>query len=351
VQSLLRTAYSQNYVYLIKQPEDQYQVILEVKDSERATPADLNNLYVRSNTGGNFSGTGAGGGTITTTTGTAANLVPLRAVTSTKQIVGPQAVNHFNQFTSVTINFNLLPNFAIGDATKFIEDSFAQVHQQIPSVQATFQGEALVFRQLFKSLPLLLIAAIFVMYVILGILYESYVHPITVLFPAIVPAVVGGLFTLWAFGSSLSLYSVIGLFLLLGIVKKNGILVVDFALKRIDEGLSLREAIHEASLERFRPIVMTTFAALMGAVPLALGFGHDASARRPLGLVIVGGLIFSQMVTLFVTPVIYLWLEWFQEHVLDKVPFLRSAHMHHEGEPEPKEAGDGQIQPAPAGVR
>jgi HAE1 family hydrophobic/amphiphilic exporter-1 len=275
--------------------------------------------------------------------------VPLRAVTSTKQIVGPQAVNHFNQFTSVTINFNLLPDVAIGDATKFIEDSFAQVHQQIPSVQATFQGEALVFRQLFKSLPLLLIAAIFVMYVILGILYESYVHPITVLFPAIVPAVVGGLLTLWAFGSSLSLYSVIGLFLLLGIVKKNGILVVDFALKRIDEGLSLRDAIHEASLERFRPIMMTTFAALMGAVPLALGFGHDASARRPLGLVIVGGLIFSQMVTLFVTPVIYLWLEWFQEHILDRVPFLRSAHMHHEGELEPR--GDGKVrEPVPAGV-
>ena len=350
VQSLLRTAYSQNYIYLIKQPEDQYQVILEVKDSERAQPADLNNLYVRSNTGGSFSASGAGGGTIATTTGTTANLVPLRAVTSTKQVVGPQAVNHFNQFTSVTINFNLLPNVAIGDATKFIEDSFAQVHQQIPSVQATFQGEALVFRQLFKSLPLLLIAAIFVMYVILGILYESYVHPITVLFPAIVPAVVGGLFTLWVFGSSLSLYSVIGLFLLLGIVKKNGILVVDFALKRIDEGLSLREAIHEASLERFRPIMMTTLAALMGAVPLALGFGHDASARRPLGLVIVGGLIFSQMITLFVTPVIYLWLEWFQERVLDKVPFLRSAHMHHEGEPIPHPAGtgDGELEPAGA---
>src|SRR5438093_672288 len=255
----------------------------------------------------------------------------------------------FNQFTSVTINFNLLPNVAIGDATKFIEDSFAQVHQQIPSVQATFQGEALVFRQLFKSLPLLLLSAIFVMYVILGILYESYVHPITVLFPAIVPAVVGGLFTLWVFGSSLSLYSVIGLFLLLGIVKKNGILVVDFALKRIDEGLSLREAIHEASLERFRPIMMTTLAALMGAVPLALGFGHDASARRPLGLVIVGGLIFSQMITLFVTPVIYLWLEWFQERVLDKVPFLRSAHVHH-GEPAPHPAGtgDGELEPASA---
>ena len=347
VESLLRTAYSQNYVYLIKQPEDQYQVILEVQDNERARPADLDNLYVRSNSGGTTSVGGAGGGGITTTTGTAANLVPLRAVTSTKQIVGPQAVNHLNQFTSVTINFNLLPNVAIGDATKYIEDSFAQVQRQFPTVQATFQGEALVFRQLFQSLPLLLLSAIFVMYVILGILYESYVHPITVLFPAIVPAVVGGLCTLWIFGSTLSLYSVIGLFLLLGIVKKNGILVVDFALKRIDEGLSLREAIHEASLERFRPIMMTTFAALMGALPLAIGFGSDASSRRPLGLVIVGGLIFSQMITLFVTPVIYLWLEWFQEHVLDKVPFLRSGHTHHEGEtdPHPSGTGDGELEP------
>ncbi len=352
VQSLLRTAYSQNYVYLIKQPEDQYQVILEVKDDERAQPGDLDNLYVRGNTGGIIGASGSGGGATTTNTGLNANLVPLRAVTSTKQVVGPQAVNHFNQFTSVTINFNLLPNIAIGDATKFIEDAFAQVHGQFPSVQATFQGEALVFGQLFKALPLLIISAIFVMYVILGILYESYVHPITVLFPAIVPAVVGGLFTLWIFGSTLSLYSVIGLFLLLGIVKKNGIMVVNFALQRIDEGWDLRSAIHEASLERFRPIMMTTLSALMGALPLALGVGSDASSRRPLGLVIVGGLIFSQMITLFVTPVIYLWVEWFQEHVLDKVPFLRSAHTHHEGEPapEPTEAGDGRIKPVPAGA-
>jgi HAE1 family hydrophobic/amphiphilic exporter-1 len=344
IQSLLKNAYSQNYVYLIKQPDDQYQVILEVKDKERATPADLNDLYVRSNSGNTITpSSGSGGGANTATTGTAADLVPLRAVTSTSQVVGPQAVNHFDQFTSVTINFNLLPGVAIGDATKFIEDSFAQVHQQLPSVQSTFQGEALVFRQLFRALPLLLVGAIFVMYVILGILYESYVHPITVLFPAIVPAVVGGLATLWIFGSTLSLYSVIGLFLLLGIVKKNGIMVVDFALQRIDEGWDLRSAIHEASVERFRPIMMTTLSALMGAIPLALGFGQDASTRRPLGLVIVGGLIFSQMVTLFVTPVIYLWLEWFQEHLLDKVPFLRSAHYHeHEPAPKPDEREVGE---------
>jgi HAE1 family hydrophobic/amphiphilic exporter-1 len=339
VQNVLRNAYSQNYVYLIKQPEDQYQVILEVKDNERARPEDLNNLYVRStgttnagaNTGANPSASPSG--PLNTTTGTANSLVPLRAVTKTSEIVGPQAVNHFNQFTSVTINFNLLPNVAIGDATTFIENAAAEVRKVHPGVTATFQGEALVFRQLFDALPLLLLSAIFVMYVILGILYESYVHPITVLFPAIVPAVAGGLFTLWIFGSTLSLYSVIGLFLLLGIVKKNGIMVVDFALQRIDQGLDLRTAIHEASVERFRPIMMTTLSALMGAIPLAIGFGSDASSRRPLGLVIVGGLILSQMVTLYITPVIYLWLEYFQEHVLDRVPFLRRGHARQEAEP------------------
>ena len=343
VENLLRTAYSQNYVYLIKKPEDQYQVILEVSDAERAHPNDLDELYVRGSApgganAGNSSATSGGGSSssapangITTTTGTINNLVPLRAVTRTSQIVGPQAVNHLNQFTSVTLNFNLLPGVAIGDAKTFIDKASAEVRQQYPGVEGTFQGEAQVFEQLFAALPLLLLSAIFVMYVILGILYESYVHPITVLFPAIVPAVVGGLFTLWLFNSTLSLYSVIGLFLLLGIVKKNGIMVVDFALQRIDEGWSLREAIHEASIERFRPIMMTTLSALMGAIPLAIGIGSDGGSRRPLGLVIVGGLIFSQMITLFVTPVIYLWLEWFQEHVLDKVPFLRSAHTHHEG--------------------
>src|SRR5213596_3078488 len=349
IQSLMRNAYSQNYIYLIKEPDDQYQVILEVKDNECAHPEDLDDLYVRSSTSGNFSASGSGGGTIATTTGSMTNLVPLRVVTSTKEVIGPQAVNHLNQFTSVTFNFNLLPNVAIGDATKYIEDAFAQLQPHYPTVQGMFQGETLVFRQLFQSLPLLLLAAIFVMYVILGILYESYVHPFTVLFPAIVPAVVGGLATLYLFHSVLSLYSVIGLFLLLGIVKKNGIMVVDFALQRIDEGWDLRSAIHEASMERFRPIMMTTLAALMGAVPIALGFGQDAASRRPLGLVIVGGLIFSQLVTLFVTPVIYLWLEWFQEHVLDKVPFLRSVHTHHEGDPVTR-TGD-QARPLPAGVR
>src|SRR6201982_2899672 len=165
IQSLLRNAYSQNYVYLIKQPDDQYQVILEVKDKERAHPDDLDDLYVRSKASGNCAAGSGGGGTIATTTGNMTNMVPLRVVTTTSEVIGPQAVNHLNQFTSVTFNFNLLPNVAIGDATKFIEGAFAQIHPQHPTVQGIFQGETLVFQQLFHSLPLLLLAAIFVMYV------------------------------------------------------------------------------------------------------------------------------------------------------------------------------------------
>ena len=309
IESLLRSAYSENYVYLIKQPEDQYQVILETADASRDQPEDLSQLYVKADNN--------------------VTLVPLRAVTNSGQKVGLQSVNHYNQFTSVTINYNLKPGVADSDASKFIENAKREVLGTGSTVQATFQGEALVLQQLTQALIPLIIAAVFVMYIILGILYESYIHPITVL-STLPPAIVGGLGTLWVFHSTLSLYSIIGLFLLMGIVKKNGIMIVDFALQRLDEGLDRRSAIHEASVERFRPIMMTTLAALMGAVPLALGYGADGSSRRPLGLVIVGGLVVSQLITLYVTPVIYLWLEWFQENVLDRVPFLRSAHKHHE---------------------
>ena len=312
LQTLLRSAYSQNYVYLIKRSDDQYQVILEVDDRERATPEDLARIYVKPDSANNTT------------------LIPLRTLTKSETKLGLQAVNHLNQFTSVTFGFDTKPGVALGDVTQFIQKTAAETLP--PTVKGELQGEGLVLQQLFQALPFLILAALFVMYVILGILYESYVHPVTVL-SALFPAVVGGLFTLWLFHSTLSLYSVIGLFLLMGIVKKNGIMIVDFALHRLDEGYDRRSAIHEASLERFRPIIMTTLAALMGAVPLALGYGSDGSSRRPLGLVIVGGLVISQLITLYITPVIYLALESFQERVLDKVPFLRSGHTHHDADP------------------
>jgi HAE1 family hydrophobic/amphiphilic exporter-1 len=325
LQSLLRAAYSQNYVYLIKQPDDQYQVIVEVDDHDRSRPDDLRQIYVKPDTG--------------------SRLIPIGTLTKFETKLGLQSVNHTNQFPSVTFGFDTKPDAALGDVTAFIQKTAAETLP--PTVKGELQGEGLVLQQLFNALPFLVIAALFVMYVILGILYESYVHPVTVL-STLFPAVVGGLLTLWLFGSTLSLYSVIGLFLLMGIVKKNGIMIVNFALHRLDEGYDRRSAIHEASVERFRPIIMTTLAALMGAVPLALGYGADGSSRRPLGLVIVGGLVVSQLITLYITPVIYLALEWFQERVLDKVPFLRSAHTHHEAESSRESApGDG---PHPASV-
>jgi hydrophobic/amphiphilic exporter-1 (mainly G- bacteria), HAE1 family len=169
-----------------------------------------------------------------------------------------------------------------------------------------------------------MVLAVFVMYVILAILYESYLHPITVL-SSLPVALVGGLLTLWVFNAEASLYAFIGMFMLMGIVKKNGIMIVDFAQQRVEQGLANDEAIHEASMERFRPIIMTTLAALMGALPIALGFGADGSSRRPLGLVVVGGLVVSQFITLYVTPAIYLSLEDFQEKVLDRTSFFRSV--------------------------
>jgi HAE1 family hydrophobic/amphiphilic exporter-1 len=230
-------------------------------------------------------------------------------------------VNHLNQFTSMTIFFNLKPGVALGDATNFIQKSAAEV---VPSgVRAELQGEAQTFANTVTSLTILMALAVFVMYVILAILYESYVHPLTVL-STLPTALVGGLLTLVLFGQEASLYAFVGMFMLMGIVKKNGILIVDFARQRVEAGEAADKAIHDASMDRFRPILMTTLAAVFGALPIALGYGADGSSRRPLGLVVVGGLVVSQFITLYVTPVIYLYLEQFQESVLDRSSLFRS---------------------------
>ena len=239
----------------------------------------------------------------------------------------------------MTLSFNLKPDYTIGQATDFVDAAAKQTLP--PGVRAAPQGQALTFRETVSSLTILMLLAVFVMYVILAILYESYLHPITVL-SSLPVALVGGLLTLWLFHAEASLYAFIGMFMLMGIVKKNGIMIVDFAQQRLEEGATDDEAIHEASMERFRPIMMTTLAALMGALPIALGFGADGASRRPLGLVVVGGLIVSQFITLYVTPAIYLYLEEFQERVLDRTSFFRS---HRSARPQPAIAGAGGSQP------
>jgi hydrophobic/amphiphilic exporter-1 (mainly G- bacteria), HAE1 family len=291
--SMLRNAYSQNYLYLIKKPEDQYQVILEVADAARSKPEDLSLLQIRSDDG--------------------RNLIPLRELVTWKMSLGPQAVNHINQFTSVSLFFNLKPGVPLGEAVEYINKKSAEITP--PAVRASLQGEALTFSDTVRNLTILMLLAVFVMYVILAILYESYAHPLTVL-STLPPALIGGLLTLLLFGEEASLYAFVGLFMLMGIVKKNGILIVDFARQRVEDGQTPAKAIHDASMDRFRPIIMTTMAAVIGSLPIAVGFGADGASRKPLGLVIVGGLIVSQFITLYITPVIYLYLEQFQKKVL-----------------------------------
>src|ERR1044072_4906349 len=312
--SLLRSAYSQNYVSRGKKPQGQYQVILEMEDEARAHPEDLAKLYIRSDNG--------------------QRLVPLGELVTWKQTLGLQAVNHLNQFTSMTLFFNLKPGVALGSATDYIQKSAAEI---VPStLRGELQGEAQTFSSTVTSMTILMGLAVFVMYVILAILYESYVHPLTVL-STLPTALVGGLLTIMVCGAEASVYAFVGMFMLMGIVKKNGIMIVDFARQRVEAGEAADKAIHDASMDRFRPILMTPLAAVFGAMPIALGFGTDAASRRPLGLVIVGGLVVSQFITLYITPVIYLYLEQFQENVLDRTSFFRSRRSH---KPRLVEAGD-----------
>ncbi len=316
----IASAYAQNYSYLIKSDYLQYWVVVEAAPQFRAKVSNLTDVYFNSlvNQNSLFTDTSA----LSDVLGN--KLVPFHTVASSKITVGPLAVNHFNGFTSVTLFFDILPTVTIGAATDFVTQAATKLVP--PGITGGFQGDALVFHQTVVQMGLMLIVALFVMYIILGVLYESYIHPITVLM-SIPPAFVGGLATLWVFHQELSLFGWIGLFMLAGIVKKNAIMMIDFAIQRQAEGRTPLDAVHEACLERFRPIIMTTMAAFFGSLPLAIGFGADAASRTPLGLAICGGLLVSQLVTLFVTPVTYLGLEWFQVHILDHVPFFARRHL------------------------
>jgi multidrug efflux pump len=263
---------------------NQYRVVLEVGPDFSKHPDNLEDVYLRSTEGGT---------------------VPLASFTTVRLQNAPLVVNHQGQFPVATVSFNLAPNASLGDAVSAIDR--AKDDLQMPaSIQAEFQGTARAFQASLANQPLLILAAIVTVYILLGILYESYIHPVTIL-STLPSAGVGALLSLMLFRIDFSVIALIGIILLIGIVEKNAIMMIDFALDaERKEGKPPEEAIYQAALLRFRPILMTTFAALFAGVPLALGTGIGSELRRPLGIAIVGGLIFSQMLTLFTTPVIYL---------------------------------------------
>lgn len=312
IESALALAYAQGKVTTFKTDVDIYNVIVELDKKFQKNPENLSHIYLRSSQLGALVPHGSKAG----------SLVPLSAIAEWDQGVGPQNVPHYNQLNSATLSFNVDPGVPIGTATATLESAASKAFP--PGVTGFFQGEAQQFQEAIASLGILIIIAVFLKYIVLGILYENYVHPFTIL-TTLPVATFGGLLTLFLFRSELSLYGYVGMFMLLGIVAKNGIMMVDFANANLNKGnVSDFDAIYEACIVRFRPILMTGLAAIMGAVPIALGFGADGESRRPLGLIVVGGLIFSQIITLFVTPGLFLYMQKFQSQVLDKYELTRS---------------------------
>ncbi|MBC8420622.1 MAG: efflux RND transporter permease subunit [Desulfobacterales bacterium] len=301
IEDALFSAYSSRQISTIFTANNEYQVILELEPKYQLDPSAINMLYIRSASG---------------------QLVPLNAIATITRGFGPLTLNHLGQLPAVTISFNVRPGVSLGDGVAMVE---RVARETLPEgISTSFQGTAQAFQDSMRGLGILLLMAILVIYIVLGILYESFIHPLTIL-SGLPAAGFGALLTLFIFGVDLNVYAFVGVIMLVGLVKKNAIMMIDFALEaERKEGKSPMEAIYQGCIIRFRPIMMTTMAALLGTLPIAIGFGAGGESRQPLGLATVGGLIFSQLLTLYITPVVYTYLDRFQKKISRKVGIFRT---------------------------